>query len=500
MRELTVKEILHACGGRLPAADSSVAAELSRKTVSRVETDSRKILPGEDHRKLLFLALKGERFDGNAFAAEAAARGAGAVLCALPEEEAARLAEQYGRDCAVILAEKGDTLDALGRIAGYYRSLFRIPVIAVTGSVGKTSTKEMTAAVLSEAFCVLKTEANFNNEIGVPRTLLSLEPSHGAAVVEMGMRGRGQIRRLCDMARPAVGIVTNIGDAHIELLGSRENILRAKLEIASFMEPGGVLCLNGDDPLLGNRSLVQAVLSEERDGRPGPALVFFGTGAHCDYRATEIRHDENGSRFLLCTPGGSCEAAISVPGRHHIYNALAAAAVAGVCGMTPQAVSAGIASFGSAAQLRQKIEKARAGVTVIDDTYNAGPESVRASLDVLGEIGTGTGNRAVAVLGDMLELGAVSERAHEDAGRYAAERGVSCLLTAGPMAARIARGFLAAGGREAACFPDSGAAADAVMRFLQKGDIILVKGSHAMKMETVVQRILAAEKLPDRKG
>ena len=502
MKAITLGEIIKACNGRLVCAASAeeINAELPGRMISKIETDSRKILPGEANRDSLFLALKGERFDGNTFAEEAAACGVGAVLCSLPEQEAVALSAKMGNQCAVILAENGDTQKAFGDIAAYYRSLFALPVVAVTGSVGKTSTKEMIAAVLSGSRCVLKTEANFNNEIGLPRTLLALAPQHETAVVEMGMRGLGQIRYLCGIARPNIGVVTNIGDAHIEILKSRENILRAKLEIASYMGDGSVLCLNGDDPLLGNRMLVEAVLSE--DGKEGsvPEIIYFGTGENASYRAKEIVSDEKGSRFLLCTPKGERRVSLAVPGRHHVGNALAAAAVAELCGMTLSEITRSLAAIGENSQIRQKIIKTNIGVTVIDDTYNAGPASMQASLDVLYDIGKGTKNRTAAVLGDMLELGEISERAHYEVGKHAAERGVSCLLTAGTLSKEIARGYLEAGGCDARCFPNSEEAADALMQILQKGDIILVKGSHAMKMETVVRLVCAAEKLPERKG
>lgn len=492
MQELTVGEIIKACGGRLFCRDARQAETLSEKTVTRIETDSRKIVPGDDNQTALFLALKGERFDGNAFAAEAVSRGVGAVICSLSETEVSVCGKEND-SCAVIFAE--DTQKSLGDIAAYYRSLFSLPVIAVTGSVGKTSTKEMIASVLSESRSVLKTEANFNNEIGLPRTLFGLAREHEAAVVEMGMRGLGQIRYLCGIARPHIGVITNIGDAHIELLKSRRNILRAKLEIASYMGSGDLLFLNGDDLLLGNRALVESVLSENGEV---PGIVYFGTGEHCEYRAENVESDGAGSRFLLRTPKGEMPVSLAIPGRHHIGNALAAAAVSESCGMTLHEIVRGLAGIGGSSQIRQKIDKAKCGVTVIDDTYNAGPESMRASLDVLSDMGKGTKSRTVAVLGDMLELGEISERAHYEVGRHAALRGVSRLLTAGSFSKEIAHGFSDAGGYEPLCFADSAEAADALMQILQKDDIILVKGSHAMNMGAVVQKLCTAESLPEK--
>lgn len=489
MIELTVRELREACGGKLICSAEADKMLLNTK-INCITTDSRSVLPEEREKNAgtAFLALRGERFDGNSFADAMAKSGVGAIICSLQEKEAAKLAE-YGTAAITV----NDTQKALGDIALYYNGLFKLPVVAVTGSVGKTSTKEMTAAVLAESFKVLKTEANFNNEIGLPKTLLELDGSYEAAVLEMGMRGPGQIKYLCNIARPSIGVITNIGIAHIELLKSRENIFRAKLEIASYMSEKGKLILNGDDDMLSDRAKVERVLKEYG---VSPEIIYFGTSEGCDYRAGMIEAGDEGSRFLFTAPNGSIPVRISLPGKHNIINAVAAAAVGVSCGMSLDAVAHGIETLNGGVFIRQKIEHTAYGITLIDDTYNAGLESMKAAVSVLTDIKISAEGRYCAVLGDMLELGELSEKAHIEVGRFAAERGVALIVTSGRRARDIAEGYKAAGGWEAVCFESSAEAAKELPGLLRSGDIVLVKGSHAMHMELAADAIKKIDKLP----
>jgi len=378
-----------------------------------VVTDSR-LITEENASKCIFVALAGEVFDGHSYISAVVSKGVKVVLCSkLPEVECE----------SVILVD--NTLEGLGKIALYHRKQFDIPVCAVTGSVGKTSTKEMIAAVLSGSFDVLKTEKNFNNEIGLPMTLLKMNENYSAAVVEMGMRGLGQIEYLCNFALPTVGVITNIGVAHMEILKSRENIFKAKLEIACKLPENAPLILWGDDEFLSDRAAVEREISQYGKNLD---IVYFGTGENCDFRAVNITaDDDNLYTFNIVTPEECGKVTLNVPGRHNVINAVASVAVASKCGMKLDTCIKILENYYGDG-IRQNIIK-KNGITVIDDTYNAGPESMRASLSVLGAMRNP--GKKIAVLGDMLELGAASDDSHKAIGEYAAEQGIDILITAG---------------------------------------------------------------------
>ena len=481
MLGFTAKELCDVCGGTIKGSENN-------KILQALTTDTREITENfEENSQKVFVALKGERFDGNDFAEEACRKNVGAVVCSLDDEKAELILKSCGDSVSSIIIVN-DTLKALGLIAKAYREKFDIPVAAVTGSVGKTSTKEMVAAVISQKYNTLKTKANFNNEIGLPKTLLQLGEEHGAAVVEMGMRGLGEIEYLANIACPSFGVITNIGVAHLELLGSRENILRAKLELGGAPSVKTVI-LNGDDELLRDRDHVKEILSEYGNS---PEIIYFGTGVNCDVRATDIKEDDFGYSFRLNLPNGEvAEAKVLSPGIHNVYNALAAASCGYLCGLTTESIVSGIAGVNTENSVRQKIKTLENGLTVIDDTYNAGPESMKASLYVLRSIAEKKGSRAVAILGDMLELGSMTEQAHKDVGAAAAEAKVSLLITVGQTSQKfIAGGYMSKKtDGEVVTAETSEKAAEIMCEKLSKGDTILVKGSHAMNMSLVTKAL-----------
>lgn len=443
---LTLGQIAKATGGKLNGYDS---------VVTGVSTDSRDIPAG-----CLFVALKGERFDGHLFADAAVERGAAAVMC------------HQKIDCRAPLVLVRDTRTALLELAGFYRNGFEnLTVAGLTGSVGKTTTKEMTAAVLSQKYRTLKTEGNLNNEIGVAKTLLRLDRRTEAAVVELGMNHFGEISRLARRVRPDVGVITNIGVSHIEYLGSRKGILKAKLEILEGLRKGAPLVLNGDDELL----------STVRE--PDFRLCFFGIkNRSAAVRAAGISERDGRTEFTVWFPGGSEAVSLPAVGLHNVYDALAAFSVGLSAGVEPQSIAQGLKNHVPAG-LRQRIRKV-GGVTLIEDCYNASPDSQRAALNVL----SGQPGRKIAVLGDMLELGRYSKKAHLEVGEYAGEKRVDVLYTFGKAARYIAEG---AEGLVPVIrsFTDKRALTEDLKKELSEGDAVLFKASRAMKLEEIIKSL-----------
>lgn len=453
----TAAEAARVAGGRLVRGTG-------REEIMRVVTDSRAVRSGD-----LFVAIPGVRVDGHRFVAEAFHRGAVAALASQRVEAGA------GEAGAVILAD--DTVLALGRLGAWRRERFEGTVVAVTGSVGKTTTKEMVAAVLSTRFNVLKSPGNYNTEIGLPLALLDLSPAHQAAVLEMAMRGPGQIRYLARLSRPQVGVVTVIGETHVELLGSVENIARAKAELVEELPPDGLAVLNADDPW-------QRGMAESTRAR----VVWYGLGPGAQVTAEGIEpRGAAGVSFVLRAPAlaaGEAVIRLPLPGRHHVTDALAAAAVGLALGLTVDEVRQGLEGVEPAA-MRSRI-LSLGGLTVIDDTYNASPTSVKAALSSLREVAA---TRRVAVLGDMLELGDHAGAGHRDVGRVAAAARVDILVTVGDLAREIGAGAADGGlaaGRVHHC-ASTGEAVEWLRRVLRPGDTVLVKGSRGMRMEEVVR-------------
>lgn len=454
MEPITGAEILSATGGKLLQGDVYT-------TITRVTTDSRGDCTGA-----LFIPLTGERFNGHDFIPAAASGGAAAVLT----QEALSLPPD------ILAIQVPNTLTALQALAKYYRSKFDIPVIGITGSVGKTTTKDMVAAVLSTSYNCLKTQGNFNNEIGLPLTMFQLERSHQVAVIEIGMSGFHEIDRLADIAQPDCAVITNIGMSHIEKLGSQENILKAKMEILDHLTPGGCAILNGDDPLLwGIRS---------RDG------LIITVGMHndrCDILARDVKLTPNGSTFRILTGGLTFKVTLNVPGEHNIYHAMTAAAIAVRYHVPLSGIIKGLEEF-QPSDMRMELTK-KEGYTVINDCYNASPDSMYAAIDVLTEQ---PGSRTIAVLGDMLEMGAFAYQAHKDVGSYVRTNRVDELITVGENARSIGEGAFECGmdSSNIHAFDTTADACKYLFDILRTGDVILVKASRGMHFEEISNRLL----------
>jgi UDP-N-acetylmuramoyl-tripeptide--D-alanyl-D-alanine ligase len=367
-----------------------------------------------------------------------------------------------------------DTLTAFGRLGQAVRERSAATVLAVTGSTGKTTTRDMLAGIMRLDRPTLSSVGSENNEIGVPRTLLQLTDAHEAVVLEFAMRGAGQIARLADMARPQIGIVTNVGLSHIGLLGSREAIAAAKAELIEALEPTGRAVLNADDPLVA-RMATQACCP----------VISYGLG-EAQVRAESIQAAASSVSFRLDLAGERAEVVLPIPGRHNVYNALAAAAAAHVAGVKLETIRRGLETY-EGMPMRARIARGQGGVTVLDDTYNASPDSVRAALDMLQELTTE--GRGIAVLGPMLELGDFAADEHRAIGEAVAAAGVAVLVTVGELAAEIAYGAERAGQPAGTVHRTAtNAEALAVLReTLSPGDAVLVKGSRAAAMEDIVR-------------
>lgn len=425
-----------------------------------VSTDTRALRARE-----LFVALRGPSFDGHAFVPVAAERGAAGAVVERPLEA--------GLPCLQV----DDSLAALGAMAADWRSRFTLPVIAVTGSFGKTTVKEMMAAITATRGEVLATRGNLNNEIGLPLTLFGLDQRHRAAVLEMGANHAGEIARLAAIGRPTVGVVTAAGPVHLEGFGSLEGVARAKGELFAGLPDDGVAIINLDDPF--------APLWRELAG--ARRRVGFGLTAEAEFRAEQVRQslDADGPllEFRLVTPDGAADVRLALPGRHNVVNALAAAAATWAAGWSRDEIVAGLARV-SGVEGRMSLRKARSGALIIDDSYNANPTALRAAIDYA----TALPGETWLVLGDMRELGDASARLHAAAGEYARRRGVARLFALGPESVAAVTAFGA--GRH---FDDAAALAAALDAELPAGVNLLVKGSRSMRLETVIERLLEEE-------
>ena len=440
--EITLEQAAAWCGGR--ATDGSIL-------FSGANFDTRRLRERE-----LFVAIDGAR-DGHVYAREAIAKGAAAVLASkkLPE------------DIPAIYVT--DTLRALQAIARGYRETLRCKCIGITGSVGKTTTKEMIASVLSLQYATEKTAENYNNGLGLPITVLGTPADCSCLVLEMGMNHFGEISTLTRIARPDIALITNIGTMHIENLGSREGIRKAKLEILEGLRENGTVIFNGDDAML------NAVAEQYH-------AIRFGFTKDCDVRAENVCVQENGSCFTAIAFGSEFTVELPVAGRHSILDALAAITVGVCCGVSKENIRTALREFRNTG-MRQKIYSLH-GVTVIEDCYNAGPESMRAALQVLAE----RNGRKIAVLGGMLELGEIAEEQHYEIGRIAA-REAELLFAYGEHSDAYVRGARDAGMKQAEYYSSHEALADALLATLREGDILLIKGSRGMQMERIAQEL-----------
>jgi len=439
-----------------------------RMVLKSVSTDTRKIKKGD-----LFFALAGEKYDAHNFLRQAAAAGAGGLV----------VERATGLPPGVPVIKVDGVLAALQALAAYHREKCAAAVIGITGSNGKTTTKDLVASVLEASMPVFKTPGNLNNEIGLPLTLLAMDDYCRAAVVEMAMRGPGEIDLLCRIARPDGAVITNIGETHLELLETVSNIAAAKGEILEHIAPDGFALLHDGSPY---------VRREARRCRG--RVIFFGDGRTADLRAEYITPEGGGSRFSVVIDGTSRAFYLPVPGRHNVLNALAAIGVGLEMGLDVDDIAGGLAAV-SLTGMRLEIT-AGAGIKIINDAYNANPASTAAALQVLTE--TAGSRRKVAVLGNMFELGARAKPGHREVGALAAGLGTDCLLTVGDLAAEIAAGALGAGmpGQRIFRCQDNAGALEILDQLLQEGDVVLVKGSRGMQMEQIV-RYLQHQKVRD---
>jgi UDP-N-acetylmuramoyl-tripeptide--D-alanyl-D-alanine ligase len=447
-----------------------------KRRIRQIITDSRSVRRGD-----LFVALRGERFDGHEFVPAALAQGAvGAIVqdrYRLPPSSAA--VRRIERSVAPFLFGVRDPLFAYQQLATHYRSRFDIPVVAVTGSNGKTTTKEMVAAVLGQRWRVLKTEGNFNNRIGVPATLFRLTPRHQAAVIEMGVDQQGQTTRLCEIVRPTIGVITNIGPDHLEFFGSMEGSAQAKAELLDQLPSDGLAILNADDSYF-----------DYLAARAQCRVMSFGFSAMADVRASGVTSDTRyGTTFRLHLPGKSRPTIvrIKVHGTHNVTNALAGAAVGAALHLSGSMISQGLGRFRPAAMRSQVVT--HHGVHFINDCYNANPASMKAALQLLAQ--WSPAGKRIAVLGDMLELGQETGGMHRDVGQFLAEQGLSRLIACGTLGRDIAEGARQGGMAESKIdeVVDAAAAADHLKRIVRQGDVVLVKASRGMKMEQVVHAL-----------
>ena len=446
MGKITLRQAADWCGGRVDPKFENV-------TFLGANNDSRKVNPGE-----LFVALQGAR-DGHDFIPMALEKGAAAVLCT-----------HCDGDFPAIVVE--DTRIALGQIAAGERQRIGMKVVGVTGSVGKSTTKEMIACVLSSTYKVAKTPANHNNDIGMPMAVLAIPEDTEVAVLEMGMNHFREIAYLTNIAKPDVAVIINIGTMHIEHLGSQEGILKAKLEILEGMDENGAVILNGDDALLFGAKLDR------------PVTYFGANNPECNVLAAGVEQGDGCIRFTA-----NCgEITLPLEGEHYVPDALAAVSVGLALGVSNENICNSLASFQNLAG-RQEILEVK-GYTIIKDCYNAGPESMAAALSVLGN----KPGRRIAVLGDMLELGVCTQAEHYRIGRIAAEK-ADFVLAYGPNSSRIISGCFTGGMEDtkAMAFEDRGALVTALKRIAKPGDVMLFKGSHGMHMEIALEMFLKDE-------
>ena len=452
MKHMTLKEISKACQGTYFGPEENL-----EKSVSSVVIDSRKVQKGS-----LFIAIRGARVDGHTFITKTIEAGA---LCALSEENLGDV------DFSYILMDSCE--QAMKAIAEHYRRSLDIKVVGISGSVGKTSTKEMIASVLSQKFNVLKTEGNFNNEIGLPLTIFNIREEHEVAVLEMGISHFGEMTRLAKMARPDICVLTNIGCAHLEHLQSRDGILKAKTEMFQYMNPNGTIIFNGDDDKL---------ISFVPENKIKP--IYFGFDDSLNYHADDIEDmGMRGTTAKFITPSSEFTAHITIPGEHMVYNALAGIAVGYALGMTDDEIKKGIESLVPLAGRNHLIETEN--LTIIDDCYNANPASMKASLDVLAKADT----RTVAILGDMFELGDDADAMHYEVGAHAAQIGINVVISIGEYTRFLSSGAKNQNkGTEVHHYATKADFFKEMKNVIKPHDTILIKASHGMEFPEIVEK------------
>ena len=471
MKEVFARDVAKICDGQIiMGKEEEVLKEFMQ--------DTRKIKEGD-----VYIGFKGERNDGNLMYEKAFENGA--KVCILEknslqhegqDEKLKELQTKYN-DRTIILVN--DTKTAIQKIASYKRSLYDIPVIGITGSVGKTSTKDIIASVMARKFKVLKTQGNQNNQIGLPLTVLKLTEENDAMVVEMGMNMPGEISNLSKIANPTVAVITNVGTAHIGNLGSRENILKAKLEILDGLRSGGTLIINNDNDMLHK-------WNEERKGS-NFKVITFGMENKSDIMPYDIVLSENGSTYKIDIDGKTYQVNVSVGGNHFVLNSLCAIAIGRIFQIDMQDILKGIASF-ELTKRRMQVEKNKAGVTIINDCYNANYDSMKAAIEYLGKINAG---KKIAVLGDMLELGEFSDELHEKVGEEIARNKINVLITVGDLAKNIAKKAKEQGLDSENIFEceKNSEAVEMIKQIAKKGDAVLLKASNGMNFQEIFDAI-----------
>lgn len=461
MHKIYVEDIIRECNGEL------VIGNLKEECINFCK-DTRIIKEND-----VYVAIRGEQFDGNTFYEEALDKGAN--ICILDNINIEKIDREKYQNKTIIVVD--DTVKALGKIAAYKRSLYNIPVIAVTGSVGKTSTKDMIASVLGTKYNVLKPEGNNNNHIGLPLTILKLK-DHDCLIVEMGMNHFNEISYLTNIAKPNIAVITNIGTAHIGILGSRENILKAKLEILEGLDKNGLLVINNDNDMLNS---VYSKLNKEYD------LKTIGINTNSDYMASDIITGTQGCNFKIKYLDNSINVKLNIGTLAFVYNSLMAFAIGKYLNIDDEKIKYGIENV-KLTNSRLDIKQNNRGVTVIDDTYNASYDSMKYAIEFLGK----NSNRKIAVLGDMLELGDYSLKIHRKVGKEIVDNKIDILITVGEYSKEIATEAIKNGFNKnnIYSFEKQEDTYDLLNKLLQEDDIILLKGSNGIKLKKVVEEIM----------
>lgn len=462
MKDITILDILDKCNGKLVCGNKNSICD-------NFKTDTRKIEKGDT-----FVGIKGENFDGNALYEKALEKGA--TTCILQDVSIDKDVLKKYQDRNIIIVR--DTIDTIGKLAKYKRSLFNIPVIGITGSVGKTSTKDIIASVVSKKYNTLKTEGNLNSDIGLPLTLLRLKEGHEAAVIEMGMNHKGEIEYLSNIANPTISVITNIGSSHIGNLGSRENILKAKLEILKGMTEDGTFIYNNDnDMLFNNKELFENYKN-----------FNFGIENKSDIMAENISTTTEKSKFNVIIKDKEYNIEVPVSGKHFVYNSLCAIAVGLSLGIDILEIKSGIKEF-SLTKNRMEVNNLKNNIIVINDAYNASYDSMKVALEYLGSFNN---KYKIAVLGDMLELGEFSDELHFNVGKSVYENGIDLLITVGNSSKKIAEGAYIMGmSKENVYSVDNNEEAIKLLnKVIVSNSAILLKASNSMKFIEIYNNIL----------
>ena len=467
MKDIFAKDVANLCNGKIVFGNEM-------ETIEKVVKDTREVTKGDT-----YIGFKGERFDGNLMYEDALKNGA--KVCILQESsvketiDLEKIEKEY-KSGTIILVE--NTTKALQQIATYKRSLYDIPVVGITGSVGKTSTKDIIASVMAKKYDVLKTQGNYNNQIGMPFTVLGLK-NHNAMVIEMGMNQKGEISNLTKIAKPTVAVITNVGTAHIGNLGSRENILKAKLEILEGLQEGGTLVINND-----NDMLHEWYKSEESKKFN---VVTFGIENKSDIMPYDIVLSENGSAYKIDIDGETYNVNVTVGGNHFVLNSLCAIAIGRLFNINMLDILNGIANF-ELTKRRMQVEKNKNGITIINDCYNANYDSMKAAIEYLGKINAG---KKIAVLGDMLELGEFSKMLHEKVGEEVAKNNIDVLITVGELSKNIASKAQEKGLNKENIFVcgENSEAVKIINDIAKQGDAILLKASNGLNFQEIFNEI-----------